>query len=216
MEIPAPQFTKKFKIRSPSIYKIGGQSFTTSQIAALTGAPDGTDFKFHEVQGRLVVSGSHATYFDAKKPITRSIIWDGQCISIFNMEYSMLPSFHRQGNGFKMLYSQVVACREFEIDFISCLAGRWTKDEDGKKIQLDGYMVWPKLGFDGPIPDTTKDKIKATFPHCETVQQLIKSPGGWEEWETHGDTARLTFNVKSDSVNSQMLEAYGFQKGFLP
>lgn len=216
MQYLQPIFSGNHTVKVPGIYRIGGKTFTTSQLAKLTGAPEGTTFKFSSNSSAITITGTHPVFFDEDKPLERMIIDTNDGLSLFNVQFQIKSEFRRNGNGFKMLHSQLNACRQLEIPFIRCIAGRWMKGDGGKRQELDGYMVWPKLGFDGTIPDGTKALLGQDFAAYRTIQELVQQPGGWAEWQRHGDGARLTFEVDSGSVHSSIFMAYGKTKGYLP
>lgn len=216
MQDPSPEFTQNHRIREMAVYKIGGKNFTTRQLAHLSGAPDGTKFAFGKTHGGVIITGDHPQFFQAGKQMERLLINDSnRGLVLINAQFHMKPEYHG-GVGFQMLNSQINACRELEVTTIACIAGRWAKDEQGKRTPLDGYIVWPKLGFDGPLPATSVETLGPNFSHCRTVQQLIQADEGLAQWVLHGDGCRLTFDVDPNSVHSQTFVAYGKRKGFFP
>lgn len=215
MQDSSPKFTRNHRIKEIDLYKIGGQRFATPQLARLSGAPEGTKFSFEQTHGGVVITGNHPQFFQAGKPMERLLIDDpSRGLVLINAQFHMKPEYHG-GVGFQMLSSQIDACRELKVATIACIAGRWGKDDEGKRTPLDGYIVWPKLGFDGPVPATSAAKLGSNFSQYKTVQELIQADGGLAQWVLHGDGCRLTFDVNPNSVHSKTFMEYGQRKGFL-
>jgi hypothetical protein len=208
-------FNGHHKIKSPAQYRIGGRVFTTAELGRLSAAPDGTELTFISDQSRIAIVGENRRYFEDGKPIRRNLVNTPSGLVIVNVQLEIKPEFRRSGVGFNMLKYQIEAARQLKVENIACLAARWGKDENYQRVELDGYMVWPKLGFDGPIPDAVRPLLGSTFQQLDTIQQLVQADGGWKEWKQHGAAAHLTFDVASGSVHSEFFAAYGQKKGLL-
>lgn len=126
--------------------------------------------------------------------------------------------------GADMLNNQVVALRKMGVDRIETLAGRVDNNPNGPPMV--GYKVWPKLGYNGDIPDDVFSKLppetRAAMGEKQgklfglvgkqkgerNIHTLYATPGGKEAWEKHGDSIPMTFDVKEGSESSKRLAAY--------
>lgn len=74
---------------------------------------------------------------------------------------------------------------------------------------LNGYVVWPQLGFDGPVPANRQSEL---YPH-ERVSQVLSAQNGPATWVTHGDYCRLKFDLKPSSASWVVLNRYLLDNG---
>jgi predicted GNAT family acetyltransferase len=58
-----------------------------------------------------------------------------------------------------------------------------------------GYMVWPRLGFNGPLPAAILEKLPTALRGAKTVGDLMKTPAGRVWWEKHGVTIELSLEL---------------------
>lgn len=219
MQQPGPKFVKQHPFKHIEFYKFEGSKtgYTNSHLARLSGAPEGTKFTFAMTHGGFFIRGSHEEFFEPGKPMERLLLNTHETgLTLYNVQFHLKPEYCRNGAGFQMLRNQIEACQELQVPTIACLAGRWGKDDDGKRVPLDGYVVWPKLGFDGPIPEAVLGKLSPEFARLQNVQALIATPEGLAEWIAHGDSCRLTFDVRPGSMNLKNFIDYGTRKNFLP
>lgn len=73
-----------------------------------------------------------------------------------------------------------------------------------------GYKVWPKLGFDGPLPERIRRKvIAAGLPPAERVSDLLRTPEGWKAWENEiGGSIDVAFDLSEHSISRRVLRRY--------
>jgi hypothetical protein len=81
-----------------------------------------------------------------------------------------------------------------------------------------GYSVWPRLGFDGPIPPTANAKLDALpadhpLRGAQTVRHLMARPGGRAWWEANGSEFRAYFHLAESSVSRRLPMAYAQANG---
>jgi hypothetical protein len=81
----------------------------------------------------------------------------------------------------------------------------------------NGYYVWPRLGFDGPISDAgvgvEQSKWPAQFQSARTVSELMRIPGGAQHWKDYGDEIGLSMDTDPKSSGRQVMDAYVKQRG---
>jgi len=106
--------------------------------------------------------------------------------------------------GADMLSRQIDAARRLGVKMIKTDACRGST--------MNGYITWPKLGYDGPLPP---DKLRALPAALKTgmagntnIQSLLAQPGGADWWQQHGDSITLSFDPHPDSPNSRYLANY--------
>lgn len=127
-----------------------------------------------------------------------------------------------KGLGTKIFATQVAQAKAAGVKKIKCQAFR-----DKSRPEWVGYKVWPKLGYDGPIPfdgpldpelstdtvpslpdDLEKRIQKAGFKKPYMVSHLYRIEGGQEWWEENGANFDATFDLSDDSLSLQVLGSY--------
>jgi len=120
-----------------------------------------------------------------------------------------------KGLGTKLLTSQIEKARQLGMMTMTCEAYR---DDPG----FVGYKVWPRLGYDGPIPvektglPQKYQEALAQAGHEQPwrIQQLYalgKDAIDW--WDEHGTTFKAEFDLADDSMSMKLFEAYIKKKG---
>jgi hypothetical protein len=112
-----------------------------------------------------------------------------------------------KGLGTKILAQTVANAIKMGFNKLTCEAER--NDTDG----YVGYKVWPKMGYDGPLPtwvmEDLPDRIKKDFEALEitkpTLLDLYELEDGPEWWEDNGATIDLEFDL---SPNSRSLHVF--------
>ena len=96
------------------------------------------------------------------------------------------------------------------IKEISMLAERF--DADPKTgMDMIGYRVWPKYGFDAPIESVQEVTRRAggvpkEFRDCKTLQDILARPGGREWWSVNGAGIFMYFDNRPGSRSRQILD----------
>jgi len=78
------------------------------------------------------------------------------------------------------------------------------KTDASRQPGYNGYYTWARLGYDGPIPKSVRDK----FPGVSRVSELMRTPEGRSAWKEHGDTFAGEFDLKPGSQSRRVLDAY--------
>ncbi len=77
------------------------------------------------------------------------------------------------------------------------------------RSELDrGYLAWPILGYDGPIPEEILAELPERLQKLTTVQQLIADEEGQDWWHNVGDTVDLSFDLAPGSDQRQNWATY--------
>ena len=109
-----------------------------------------------------------------------------------------------KGLGTRIFANQIIEAKRMGVDRIECLAHR-DDDEDPPFI---GYKVWPKMGYDGLIPEEVLNKspqIMAALTKNYDLSQgkkffvsdLLAIKGGWELWDKYGDSFDAIFDLNN-------------------
>jgi GNAT superfamily N-acetyltransferase len=60
-----------------------------------------------------------------------------------------------------------------------------------------GYAVWPKYGFDGPLPASILKILPEALKDAKTLGELLKLPGGRLWWQKNGVTIELVRKLQT-------------------
>jgi hypothetical protein len=77
----------------------------------------------------------------------------------------------------------------------------------------NGFITWPKLGYDGPIPEATLAKLPTELQGCKTVLDIMDREGGADWWEKNGQPFHATFSLEPGSRSLERLNNYLAHRG---
>jgi GNAT superfamily N-acetyltransferase len=68
-----------------------------------------------------------------------------------------------------------------------------------------GYTIWPRMGFDAPIPFNIRNKLPKDLDHCRTLLDLHATPAGTRWWRDNGTDLDVQLDLKrADSPQMQL------------
>ncbi len=211
-------------------------------LVACLGMPDDADVtvknvgRYDSVYRGDPEPGGHAVKVEIKHPkftAIRSIgiDKDGKRF-IVNHGFFVKDEYAGSGLGAEIFSKQVESACQSGIDYIATHAA--------KGADLNGYATWPKFGYDQSLTDPSIKREDARvyrecrerFPNAQTVQDVLRSPGGEEWWcgkknpdgtRTPGNgtdmhAARFELDPDSRSIKtlSKYLEKTKAKKGTAP
>jgi hypothetical protein len=78
--------------------------------------------------------------------------------------------------------------------------------------EFNGYYTWPRLGYDGKIPDRAwvriPEALRSRMGDSRSVLDLFSLPGGKEAWKQYGCAIKVSFDLTPGSRSMRTLEAY--------
>jgi hypothetical protein len=63
----------------------------------------------------------------------------------------------------------------------------------------NGYYLWPRFGFDGPLPSQIRQELPQDLAAAQTVLDLMQSKAGRQWWRRHGVAIRVRFDLTLES-----------------
>lgn len=187
--------------------------FSPQELAELSGAFAGSEV--HVSADGMAISMEVRHHVVRK--MRRDIAYDPDLDSwyIYNNKIRLDPNYWGQHLAARSISIQARAAQALGFHRLSAyamgnydLASRSTREE-----VWNGYFVWPKLGFDGDVPEDVRAKLSPHLQKYETVLQLIQAPGGEKEWIRHGDDISVRFLLHPGSDSWQKLERYTEERG---
>jgi hypothetical protein len=68
-----------------------------------------------------------------------------------------------------------------------------------------GYTIWPRMGFNAPIPNHIRNKLPPDLGHCRTLLDLHATPDGTRWWKKNGTDLDVQLDLtKADSPQMQV------------
>ncbi len=113
--------------------------------------------------------------------------------------------------GARALAIQVQAAEQhgfdaIELDALGSYAESIVKHWDDRLI---GYWLWPRLGFDAPIPGHVRSKLSPQFRGCTFLSELMATEEGVREWQVYGDSLYAArFDLSEESASRKLLLRY--------
>lgn len=183
-----------------------GRDVTPSDLASLAGAPDGA-----KVQVEAVANGVYI-HFEAEGVTSarRLRIGEDGKPEIYNGFLEVAEAQRGKGIGRQILGRQIEQSQRLGIARMQTLAGG--DAESAEAGQMNGYMVWPKFGYDGRLDEEHLDALPAQFRGVETIQELYSTREGRQAWERHGSAIHLEFDLSPDSDSLEIWNEYQREK----
>jgi GNAT superfamily N-acetyltransferase len=181
-----------------AVRSVLGRRARLSDVASAVGAPDDATVTIKVRGDRLEVAmDDPQERYLAYRTIERD--GDGRIV-IRNDAILVLPEYQGQGIGAAIFGRQVEQASRLKVDRIEARAERSPRHV--------GYHVWPKLGFDGPIPPKLINRLPAELAGARRLSDLMATRAGRDWWRAHGDTVNVAFDLAPGSTSRQLLDAY--------
>lgn len=142
--------------------------------------------------------------------IVRHIIVENGEDVIFNKAMAFHPEFRGFKLGVRCFAIEVrEAVRLGTFGHIKVLATGNAKSASDRndKYALSGHIIWPRLGFNGPIPYDVRKKLPEGLKWCKTISNLMQLEDGIKFWDEHGDQCLLEFSL-DDGYSRNTLRSY--------
>jgi hypothetical protein len=188
--------------------RIMGRPLSEKDLASLVGAPD--DAKVNVTRGwggdnSLSISIQHPGIETASRTLKRR----GDDIVMKNDYFRTKES--GGGLGSRVIGRQMEQAERLGVTRIETQAARY--DSGNTRTALIGYKVWPKMGYDGPLPDASRAKLRqsnlpANLRNAKNISDLYGSKLGREWWEKHGESIDVSFDMRPGSYSRRVMGEY--------
>lgn len=193
-----------------SIRQMFGMDVKPEDLAGSSNAVDGAILSFidmtdYGIDGMMVQSTGSDVFAD--RLFKRR---DDGTLEVHNDIFQTSESSPYKGQGAALFLNQVRSLRALGVSVISTYAVGDLKDATSGKF--NGYITWPKFGYDGLIPQRILDKLPPGYVSAMSgdtnLQSLMELPGGSEVWELYGSNIDLEFDLSDNSQSMQVLNSY--------
>jgi len=84
-----------------------------------------------------------------------------------------------------------------------------------------GYTIWPRMGFDAPLPASIKAKLPPDLSHAKSLLDLHATPEGTRWWRDNGEDLDVTFDLKDRSspqakIMDRFIKKFGESRREMP
>ena len=169
------------------------------QYAGLAGAADDATVEVGVLDGQLYIEMGDpiAAAYRAHYCVRR----EGAQLVLMNDGFHIhVRGLRRQGFGSHVFFRQVMNTAALGIARIELVAGR-RSDENG-------YYTWPRLGFDGVLPEPMRKQLPIGLEDARTVLDLMESEKGRTWWRECGATIPVVFDLAEGSRSRAVLARY--------
>ena len=129
---------------------------------------------------------------------------------IYNNAFVLPAGLRRKKLGVRSIAIELIEAQKtghFAYVEVVAIGNATTLNTSNPKDEYSGYVVWPQIGFDGPIPAP----VLARYPELSAfsgVRSVLQSPGGRDIWMEKGDSCRLQFDLTPNSESWLALSRY--------
>lgn len=202
-----------------------GSPYSHESLAGLLGSPKGSSFLATSLgvggagPGVSIFGDSHQI-----SHMSRLISVDQKTGQPFisNRAFFVRPSARGRGLGLEVFRRQVQEAANLGIQHIQTDAGKG----DG----MNGWVTWPKFGYNMEINDYLRRKMPKELQGAKTLQQVLAMPGGGQWWagdswdrrgektgkRGHGQYVAMKFDLTPGSESMVALNRYLAAKGLPP
>ncbi len=184
--------------------KLFGRPLAAEEIADVSSAPPRSHIRLELSElkrGSLRVTVEHPMVRTMRRIFHR----DEQGKLVVSHDFLSMSGVAPQGTGTKLLRRAVDAYRRYGVDRIETKAARFPR--------LVGYVVWPRLGFDGQLPPHVHRLLPPHLAKAKTLQALYALDGGMAWWREHGADVDVSFSLRSGSPHLRQFIRYLQSKG---
>lgn len=184
---------------------IFGRPIKAHDLATMAGAPDNAVVTFEAADKDYISIHVEGPDYRADRTIHAKSRYEPH-LRIHNDQLVIDPTARGKGLGPEILGRQVEHSVKMGVELIDTQAARMSF------TYTDGYAVWPKLGYDGPLPSTggfnPMPNLPPTLAGSKRVSDLMATKEGRDWWIKHGVTVDLEFDLKAGSLSRDTLHKY--------
>jgi hypothetical protein len=84
-----------------------------------------------------------------------------------------------------------------------------------------GYTIWPRMGFDAPLPSSIKAKLPPDLSHAKSLLDLHATPDGTRWWRDNGEDLDVKFDLTDRSspqskIMDRFIKKFGTDRREMP
>lgn len=72
-----------------------------------------------------------------------------------------------------------------------------------------GYTIWPRMGFDAPLPDSIRSRLPESLSRAKSLLDLHATPEGTRWWRDNGEDIDVSFDLRdASSPQSKVMDRF--------
>ncbi|MBF8179650.1 hypothetical protein [Herminiimonas contaminans] len=175
--------------------RIKGNRLTETQIASLTGAPDGAKIKMDPYGDGPTLRISHPFYaHDSKRSFIRT---EGGGMALSNDLLMLNHKKAPRGLGLRIFTTQALQAKELGFESIEIFAARGQG--------MNGYHTWPQYGANAKLPKDILELLPDGLKGATDLLELVKTEAGRAFWREEGYSIECSFDLTEGSRSWQQL-----------
>jgi hypothetical protein len=131
--------------------------------------------------------------FPSQRTITKR---DDGSIAIHNDTLVVAEKDRGKGLGSAIFARQVENAQKQGVARLETLAE--------KSPTMTGYKVWPRMGYDAPLPLRGLPERPLSLQHARRVSDLMKTEEGRTWWDANGVQLEMAFDLNPDSLSMKV------------
>lgn len=197
------------KAQMQTVSKLLGKNVSEKDIASMLGAPDDAVISMHMYSGKEIKFYVKSDAVAAQRTLKRDSRGN---LYIHNDEIVVGKDFRGQGIGPKMVAKQIHFAAKLGVKYLDTNAARL--EVGGTEIYV-GYKVWPRMGYDGPLPQNIRDSAPKSLGKISRMRDVMATKEGRDWWEKDGgESIDLKFDLTPGSYSRETLKKYLKAKGY--
>jgi len=202
-QLTPEQYAEYLEVTSKKSSEIFGKQISTEEILRIAGVPGGikgTAIVTYEKDGKTI----KVTFLgDGVDSIVRRIrVLQNGKLSLENSEFILEPDARGKGIGLSVFRQQVYFARQNGVSEITTLAAKRTSSSE--LGSMNGYYTWARFGYNTAL----SEPITIGGVTANTMNELMKIPGGAEFWQQNGYEFNGTFNLTNGSDSMNVFTSY--------
>jgi hypothetical protein len=108
---------------------------------------------------------------------------------------------------YRTMVASIEAARKNGIAEIKFNAAGVSSENNPRAFR--GYTIWPRMGFDAPLPDRIRSKLPESLSHAKSLLDLHATREGTKWWADNGEDIDVSFRVGDrSSPQSQIMDRF--------
>jgi hypothetical protein len=187
--------------------------FDDEAVIGLSGAFSNSHVKVELSQSAFVMTVEHFAVEKMRRDINFDINKDKWFV--YNSKIRLRPEYAGQRLAVRSIAMQARAAGALGFDRLSTYAvgNRQTALSRLPEDRWAGYWVWPRIGFDGDIPEATRKLLPLKFQGFQRLSQLLETDEGEYQWMLHGEDVAVQFDPRPNSISWEIFSRYTSKHG---
>ena len=134
---------------------------------------------------------------------------------IRNAGFALRQEFRRRKLGVRSVAIELFEAartKQFHAVEVDAIGDYFSLAPENPASEYSGYLVWPQLGFDGPVPKEAIS-LHPELSRFSSVSEVLASTNGLATWLKKGCSALLSFELAETAPSWVALNRYMTENG---